>query len=51
MHALEGRSGEADAVDAGYAAAAAIAALAHGIGEAEAGQAAWTGLAVAALEE
>ncbi len=48
VHALEGDSQEADAVD-GYAAAAAIAALAHAI-EAEAGRGLdW--LAVAALEE
>ena len=36
MHALEGTNNQADEVD-GYAAAAAIAALAHGI-EAEAGR-------------
>jgi hypothetical protein len=48
VHALQGESDEADAVD-GYAAAAAIAALAHGI-EAEAGRGLdW--LSVAALEE
>jgi len=48
VHALEGASGSADEVD-GYAAAAAIAALAHGI-EAEAGRGLdW--LSVAALEE
>ena len=48
VHALEGESEEADAVD-GYAAAAALAALAHGI-EAEAGRGLdW--LSVAALQE
>ncbi|HEX3489243.1 MAG TPA: hypothetical protein VHU92_07860 [Streptosporangiaceae bacterium] len=48
VHALEGSSDDADAVD-GYAAAAALAALAHAI-EAEAGRGLdW--LAVAALEE
>lgn len=48
VHALEGDSEEADAVD-GYAAAAALAALTRGI-EAEAGRGLdW--LAVAALEE
>lgn len=48
VHALEGQNGEADEAD-GYAAAAAMAALAHGI-EAEAGKGLdW--LAVAALEE
>ena len=48
VHALEGASGPADEAD-GYAAAAAIAALAHGI-EAEAGRGLdW--LSVAALEE
>lgn len=48
VHALEGQNGEADAAD-GYAAAAAMAALAHGI-EAEVGQGLdW--LAVAALQE
>jgi hypothetical protein len=48
VHALQGESEDADAVD-GYAAAAAMAALAHGI-EAEAGQGLdW--LSVAALEE
>ena len=48
VHALEGQNGEADEAD-GYAAAAAIAALAHGI-EAEAAHGLdW--LAVAALQE
>jgi hypothetical protein len=48
VHALEGASGSADETD-GYAAAAAIAALAHGI-EAEAGHGLdW--LSVAALDE
>jgi len=48
VHALEGSSGPADETD-GYAAATAIAALAHGI-EAEAGRGLdW--LSVAALEE
>jgi hypothetical protein len=48
VHALQGGSQAADAAD-GYAAAAALAALAHGI-EAEAGQGLdW--LSVAALEE
>jgi hypothetical protein len=48
VHAFEGQSSEADAVD-GYAAAAAIAALAHGI-EAETGRGLdW--LSVAALQE
>ena len=48
VHALEGRSSEADESD-GYAAAAVMAALAHGI-EAEAGRGLdW--LSVAALEE
>jgi hypothetical protein len=48
VHALEGRSSEADETD-GYAAAAVMAALAHGI-EAEAGRGLdW--LSVAALEE
>jgi hypothetical protein len=48
VHALEGANGEADEAD-GYAAAAAIAALAHGI-EAEVGRGLdW--LSVAALDE
>ena len=48
IHALEGQNQESDAAD-GYAAAAAMAALAHGI-EAEAGRGLdW--LAVAALQE
>jgi hypothetical protein len=48
VHALEGRSSEADEAD-GYAAAAALAALARGV-EAEAGRGLdW--LSVAALEE
>jgi hypothetical protein len=48
VHALEGGSSDADAVD-GYAAAAALAALAHGI-EAEAGRGLdWLG--VAAIQE
>lgn len=48
VHALEGQNQAADEMD-GYAAAAAVAALAHGI-EAEAGQGLdW--LAVAALQE
>jgi hypothetical protein len=48
VHALQGDAGEADATD-GYAASAALAALAHGV-EAEAGRGLdW--LSVAALEE
>lgn len=48
VHALKGESEDADAVD-GYAAAAALAALAHGV-EAEAGEGLdW--LSVAALQE